>query len=65
MARTLNQKEKEIFINNRDKIHEQLSELQADLEDMTNEELIDCRSIMLERVNCCMAAILETEEDNM
>ena len=65
MARKLNDKEKEIYLDNRDFLHEQLSELQADLEDMTDEELIECRSIMLERVNWCMTAILETEEDNL
>lgn len=65
MARKLNDKEKEIYLDNRDFLHEQLFELQADLEDMTDEELIECRSIMLERVNWCMTAILETEEDNL
>ena len=65
MARKLNNKEKEVYLDNRDFLHEQLFELQADLEDMTDEELIECRSIMLERVNWCMTAILETEEDNL
>ena len=65
MARKLNDKEKEIYLDNRDFLHEQLFELQADLEDMTDEELIECRSIMLERVNWCMTSILETEEDNL
>ena len=65
MARKLNDKEKEVYLDNRDFLHEQLFELQADLEDMTDEELIECRSIMLERVNWCMTAILETEEDNL
>lgn len=65
MAKKLNNKEKEIYLDNRDFLHEQLFELQADLEDMTDEELIECRSIMLERVNWCMTAILETEEDNL
>ena len=65
MARKLNDKEKEIYLDNRDFLHEQLFELQADLEDMTDEELVECRSIMLERVNWCMTAILETEEDNL
>ena len=65
MARKLNDKEKEIYLDNRDFLHEQLFELQADLEDMADEELIECRSIMLERVNWCMTAILETEEDNL
>lgn len=65
MCRALTVEEMEIYIGNRDELHEQLSELQADLEDMTDEELIDCRSTMLERVNICMRAILETDEDNI
>ena len=65
MARVLSEKEREIYIENRDELHEQLTELQADLEDMTDEELIDCRSALLERVNWCMRAILETDEDNL
>lgn len=65
MCRVLTVEEMEIYIGNRDELHEQLSELQADLEDMTDEELIDCRSTMLERVNRCMRAILETDEDNI
>lgn len=63
--RNLTVEEKEIIIDNREFLHEQLTELQADLDDMTDEELIDCRSILLERVNLCMKAILETDEDNI
>ena len=65
MSRILNEKEKEIHVDNREELHEQLSELQADLEDMTDEELVECRSTLLERVNWCMRAILETDEDNL
>lgn len=65
MSRVLNKKEKEIYIGNREELHEQLSELQADLEDMSDEELIDCRDALLERINWCMRAILETDEDNL
>lgn len=65
MSRILSEKEKEIYIENREELHEQLSELQADLEDMTDAELIDCRSTLLERINYCMKAILETDEDNV
>ena len=65
MSRVLNEKEKEIYIGNREELHEQLSELQADLEDMSDEELIDCRDALLERINWCMRAILETDEDNL
>lgn len=65
MSRILNEKEKEIYIGNREELHEQLSELQADLEDMSDTELIECRETLLERINWCMRAILETDEDNM
>lgn len=65
MARLLNEKEKEIYIENRTELHEQLSELQANLEDMTNEELVECRATMLGRVNWCMRLIIETDEDNV
>lgn len=65
MSRILNDKEKKEFLKNRDYLHEQLTELQADFLDMSNEELIECRSSLLKRVNCCMNAILETDEDNL
>lgn len=65
MSRILNEKEKETFIENREVLHEHLSELQADLEDMPDEELIGCRGILLERVNWCLQAILEIDEDNI
>lgn len=64
MARTLNENEKEIYITNRDELHVQLSELQADLEDLTNEELMWCRGDVLERINLCLKLILETDDDN-
>lgn len=65
MARTLNEKEKQVYINNRNELHNQLSELQADLEDLADDELIDCRATILERINKCMALVLETEDDNL
>lgn len=65
MGRVLKENEKEIFIENRGILHEQLSELQADLEDLNNEELLECRSTLLERVNRCLQAILETDDDNL
>ncbi len=65
MSRLLNDKEKEIYIKNRENLHFHLTELQADFEDMSNEELIECRNTMLERINACMIAILETDEDNI
>ena len=42
-----------------------LQELQADFEDLNNEELADCRESMLERVNSCLIALGETDEDNL
>lgn len=65
MARALNENEKEIFINNRVVLHEHLSELQADFEDFRNEDLLEYRDCMLKRVNECLKAILETDEDNL
>lgn len=65
MSRILSEKEKELYVENREELHEQLSELQADLEDMSDSELIDCRSDLIERLNRCMTMILETDEDNI
>ena len=65
MKRALSKEEREQFIKNRTELHEQLTELQADLEDMADEEFIECRSCLRERVNCCMRLILETDEDNI
>ena len=65
MSRNLTSAEKEILINNRSELHNQLSELQADLEDLTNEEIIEHKDIMLARVCKCLNLILETEEDNI
>ena len=50
---------------NRDLLLRQLQELQADLEDFTDEELIECRDVMLERVNICLYGIGESDEDNL
>ena len=54
----------EILKNNRDYILRHLQELQADLEDFSNEELVEHRDCMLERVNSCLIAIGECEKDN-
>lgn len=43
----------------------QLQELQADFEDLNDEDLIDCRESMLERVNNCLEALGECDEDNI
>ena len=42
----------------------QLQELQADLEDLSDEDIIDCREVMLQRVNVCLEEIGEFDEDN-
>ena len=42
-----------------------LQELQADLEDLDNSELLNCRECMLERVNSCLNAIGEDDADNI
>lgn len=43
----------------------QLQELQADFEDLSNEDLIECKDIMLERVNICLRILEESNEDNL
>lgn len=65
MSRNLTPAEKEALIDNRNELHCQLSELQADLEDLTDEEIIEHRDIMLARIYKCLNLILETEEDNI
>lgn len=62
--RILNEKEKADLLKNRNEIHTQLIELQADFEDLSDEEFIECRDIMSARVNRCLELILETDEDN-
>lgn len=42
-----------------------LQELQADYEDLSDEELIECKDCMLERINNCLKALGETDEDNI
>jgi hypothetical protein len=54
----------DLMLDNRDFILRHLQELQADFEDFSNQDLIDCRNIMLERVNECLEALFESEEDN-
>lgn len=65
MSRALSEKEKETYLNNRDILHEHLAELQADFEDFNDEDLVEHREVMLKRVNLCLQAILERDEDNM
>ena len=60
----LSEEEIKKYIANRSILHEHLSELQGDLEDLSDEDLLDCRGVMLKRINACLNAILEKDEDN-
>ena len=64
-ARNLSKEEQGNLIYNRNELHKQLVELQADFEDFTDAELIENRQVMLDRVNECLKLILETDEDNI
>lgn len=48
----------------RETILRHLQELQADYEDFSDEELVECRGAMLMRVNECLAELGESDEDN-
>lgn len=50
---------------NREFLLRQLQELQADFEDLTDEQLVECRKYMLERVNDCLVELCECDEDNI
>ena len=63
--RNLSKEEQDNLIYNRNELHKQLVELQADFEDFTDAELIENRQVMLDRVNECLKLILETDEDNI
>lgn len=43
----------------------QLQELQADFEDLTDYDLIKCKDFILERINNCLIALEECDEDNI
>ena len=62
--RALNRKESFDLLKNRNDIHSQLIELQADFEDLNDKEFVENRNVMLTRVNYCLELILETNEDN-
>lgn len=64
-GRVLSPIEKIDFVANRKAILNELNELQADLEDLSDEELVNLRGTMLERVNTLLALALETNEDNL
>lgn len=66
--RALAQKGKAIPLDineNRPVLLNELQELQANLEDLSERDLLDCREVMLYRVNRCLKAIGETDEDNL
>ncbi|MED4883098.1 hypothetical protein [Bacillus smithii] len=54
----------EKFKNGNTYILKHLQELQADLEDLTDEDLLECRKVMLNRVNECLLVLEESNEDN-
>ena len=51
-------------MENREFILRNLQELQANFEDLNDDELIEVREFMLHRINNCLIAIEESEEDN-
>lgn len=55
-----------MFLTKEERIYllRHLQELQADFEELTTEELEECRSCMLDRVNECLEVLGESEEDN-
>ena len=53
------------MLMDRDRILREVQELQADLEDLSDDDLIDCRVVMLERVNKCLILLDESDEDNI
>lgn len=52
------------IIWSRGEVLRHLQELQADYEDFSDEELVECRGAMLMRVNECLAELGESDEDN-
>lgn len=50
---------------NREYLLRQLQEIQADFEDLSDDDLLDCRDVMLERVSNCLIDLGECDEDNM
>lgn len=64
MARRLKKNEIGAYMLNRVELHRELTELQADFKDFSNDELVENRNCMEERVNKCLELILETDEDN-
>ena len=59
------QRERGINMYNRNLMLRELQELQADFEDFSDEELLDNREIMLDRINKCLIELGECDEDNI
>ena len=53
------------MIQQREIILRQLQELQADFEDLSNQQLIKFRECILQRVNVCLLELSECDEDNI
>ena len=52
-------------IEERMEILRHLQELQADFQELTEQELEECRECMLKRVNVCLQLLKECDEDNI
>lgn len=50
---------------NREYLLSQLQEIQADFEDLSDEDLVNCRETILNRVNGCLVCLGECDEDNI
>lgn len=50
---------------NREYLLRQFQELQADFEDLSDDDLLECRQSMLERVNDCLVELKECDADNI
>jgi hypothetical protein len=48
----------------RNELLSHLQELQANFQDLSDEELLECRQVMLNRINECLARLEESYEDN-
>ena len=49
----------------RESVMRHLQELQADFEDFSDEEIIEHKKVMLDRINQCLKLIGECDEDNL
>ena len=52
-------------VEERMEILRHLQELQADFQELTEQELEECRECMLKRVNVCLQLLKECDEDNI